>query len=77
MGQALITHGLEKLTEKGVDIVVTYGAPAFYAKVGFLPLSPETIPPPFDLSQPDGWLGPPLPRSPSPPPRPLLVRGGV
>jgi len=64
VGQALITHGLEKLTEKGVDIVVTYGDPAFYSKVGFQSLSTETIPPPFDLSQPDGWLGQSLTEAP-------------
>jgi predicted N-acetyltransferase YhbS len=35
---------------------VTYGDPAFYEKVGFRPVSQDTLPPPLDLSQPDGWL---------------------
>ena len=56
-GQTLITYGLQDLKKKGVEIVVTYGDPAFYSKVGFKPLSPETIPAPVALSQPEGWLG--------------------
>jgi len=57
VGQSLIRHGLDVLRADGVEIVVTYGDPAFYSKVGFQPLSPETIPAPFALSQPEGWLG--------------------
>jgi predicted N-acetyltransferase YhbS len=44
------------MKERGVRTVVTYGDPAFYAKVGFEPVSQDTIPPPLDLSQPEGWL---------------------
>jgi putative acetyltransferase len=57
IGQCLITHGLRSIREQGVEVVVTYGDPAFYGRVGFEPLSTEVIPPPFDLSQPIGWLG--------------------
>lgn len=57
IGQRLIEHGLHEMMEQGTDGVVTYGDPAFYAKVGFSPLSTEIIPPPFELSQPVGWLG--------------------
>lgn len=56
-GQALIRHGLRELTRRGVQATVTYGDPAFYSKVGFQPLSQETIEPPLPLSQPEGWLG--------------------
>ena len=57
VGQSLIRHGLDVLRTNGVEVVVTYGDPAFYAKMGFQPLSPETIPAPVALSQPEGWLG--------------------
>jgi predicted N-acetyltransferase YhbS len=57
IGQQLITHGLRELKRKGVRVVITYGDPAFYSKVGFLPLSQDVIQAPLELSQPRGWLG--------------------
>ncbi|MBI1298871.1 GNAT family N-acetyltransferase [bacterium] len=57
IGQALINHGLKELKDAGVGIVFTYGDPAFYGKVGFRPISPETVAAPFELSFPEGWLG--------------------
>ena len=57
VGQALIRHGLNDLRSRGVELVATYGDPAFYARVGFQPLDEATVPPPFALSQPEGWLG--------------------
>ena len=57
IGQELIKYGLEQIKKEGVSIVTTYGDPNFYVKVGFLPLSIKIINPPFELSQPEGWLG--------------------
>jgi len=57
IGKALISHGLEDLTNQGVRAVLTYGDPTFYEKVGFHTISPSVIEAPFELSQPDGWLG--------------------
>ncbi len=57
LGQALIAHGLRELKKKGVRLVTTYGDPTFYSKVGFRPLSQDTVKPPRELSQPEGWLG--------------------
>jgi putative acetyltransferase len=57
IGQALITHGLQEMKKSGVRFVITYGDPAFYSKVGFLPLSQDAIAAPLKLSQPEGWLG--------------------
>ena len=57
IGQALINHGLSELKSRGVSVVLTYGDPRFYNKVGFHPISPETIKSPYELSQPEGWLG--------------------
>ena len=57
IGQALITHGLKQLQTQGVNLVFTYGDPAFYSKTGFMPLSETEIKAPYPLSQPIGWLG--------------------
>lgn len=57
IGQSLIDHGLKELKNRGVDIVLTYGDPRFYGKVGFRRISHETVRAPFALSQPEGWLG--------------------
>jgi len=60
IGQALITHGLREMQKMGVRFVTTYGDPSFYSKVGFQPISQDVIGAPFELSQPEGWLGQPL-----------------
>jgi predicted N-acetyltransferase YhbS len=57
IGQNLIDHGLKELKRRGARIVITYGDPAFYSKVGFRPISEDVIRAPFKLSQPEGWLG--------------------
>ncbi|HIK17551.1 MAG TPA: N-acetyltransferase [Leptolyngbyaceae cyanobacterium M33_DOE_097] len=57
IGQALINHGLSELKNRGVSIVLTYGDPGFYSKVGFQSISHETVKAPFTLSRPEGWLG--------------------
>lgn len=56
IGQRLITHGLNALRQEGVDIVVTYGDPAFYGRVGFKPVSEADLPAPQPLQQPHGWI---------------------
>jgi len=57
IGQALITHGLQEMRRMGASYVTTYGDPSFYAKVGFQPISQDAVAAPFELSQPEGWLG--------------------
>ena len=57
IGQALIRHGLNALRDEGVSVALTYGDPRFYNKVGFRAISHEAIRAPFELSQPEGWLG--------------------
>jgi len=56
IGQQLISFGIEHLKSLGVDLVLTYGDPNFYAKVGFEQISEGLIKAPFKLSQPEGWL---------------------
>lgn len=57
IGQALIRFGLNELVKRSVNLVVTYGDPSFYSRVGFQALSTDTIQPPMALSMPHGWLG--------------------
>lgn len=57
IGQGLIKYGLGELKACGVTFVITYGNPKFYEKLGFRAISSEDVKPPFELSQPEGWLG--------------------
>lgn len=57
VGQALISFGLHELKNRSATVVVTYGDPAFYSKVGFQALSEDVIQAPLPLSMPEGWLG--------------------
>lgn len=56
IGQQLINYGIAALNEKNVEVIVTYGDPDYYSKVGFKQISEEIIKAPFDLSHPHGWL---------------------
>lgn len=57
IGQKLINYGIDHLKENSVSLVITYGDPAFYSQVGFKQISEEILQPPFELSQPEGWMG--------------------
>ncbi|WP_223274817.1 GNAT family N-acetyltransferase [Tateyamaria sp. syn59] len=57
VGQSLLRHGLGVLRETGVDVVLTYGDPAYYSKVGFNQITEETAQAPAPLSYLHGWLG--------------------
>lgn len=57
IGQQLINHGINTLKDEGVELVMTYGDPNFYSKVGFDPVKEETIRAPLQLTYPEGWLG--------------------
>ena len=56
IGQALIRHALEVLQAEGVDVAVTYGDPRFYGRVGFEPVTTDTVPAPLPLNMPEGWI---------------------
>lgn len=56
VGQKLINFGINQLKENGVALLVTYGDPNFYSKVGFQPISEKLIKAPLKLTQPEGWL---------------------
>ena len=57
LGQRLIRHALDSLQEAGVEIVLSYGDPAFYGRVGFAPVTEDQAVPPHRLSMPQGWIG--------------------
>ncbi|KGE70847.1 GNAT family N-acetyltransferase [Spirochaeta lutea] len=57
IGTRLITFGLDDLTNRGADLAITYGDPAYYSRVGFRRIPEDTIQAPLELSMPEGWLG--------------------
>ena len=57
VGLGLINFGLQYLKQKQVELVFTYGDPAYYSKLGFQQIDEHTVKAPFKLSQPIGWLG--------------------
>lgn len=56
VGQNLLIHALEDLRNEGVSVAVTYGDPNYYRRVGFRPVTIETVPAPLPLSMPEGWI---------------------
>ena len=57
IGVSLLNFGIDKLREKGTELLFTYGSPEYYSKVGFKPVSEEVARAPVELSMPFGWLG--------------------
>ncbi|MBL8790002.1 MAG: N-acetyltransferase [Rhizobiales bacterium] len=57
VGQALLIHAFEFLRGEGIQVVITYGDPAFYGRVGFTLLTEEQARAPLPLSLPHGWIG--------------------
>ena len=57
IGQALLRESIAALRDHGVDILMTYGDPNYYGKIGFLSVTEQVAPPPFPLSMPIGWIG--------------------
>ena len=56
IGQKLIKFGIEALKCHGVELLLTYGDPNFYSKVGFSHISESIIKAPLKLTYPHGWL---------------------
>ncbi|WP_170788685.1 GNAT family N-acetyltransferase [Ruegeria lacuscaerulensis] len=63
IGRKLIAYGLDQMRQAGLDVVVTYGDPAYYSKAGFQPMTIEFASPPHALSMPHGWQGQSLTKS--------------
>ncbi|WP_137700379.1 GNAT family N-acetyltransferase [Marimonas lutisalis] len=56
IGQALLNHGLDALRQRGVDVAITYGNPAYYSRVGFHQITEDVARAPQPLGMPIGWL---------------------
>jgi len=56
IGQTLLRESIAALRNHDVDILMTYGDPNYYEKIGFLPVTQQVAPPPFPLSMPIGWI---------------------
>ena len=53
IGQTLLQESIAALRDHGVDILMTYGDPNYYGKIG----TEQVAPTPFPLSMPIGWIG--------------------
>ena len=56
IGQNLIHFAHSDLLQRGVQLVVTYGDPAFYSRTGYQPVSASDLAAPHPLSMPQGWI---------------------
>ena len=66
IGQKLIEYGLKQLQTEGIDVAVTYGDPGYYTKSGFVLVSEDQLPAPYNLQYPEGWLAQSLTKEPVP-----------
>jgi len=55
IGSKLIESGMERLSEKGVNILFVYGDPKYYGKFGFKADAASRYSPPYELQYPFGW----------------------
>ena len=66
IGRALISHGKDFLCSQGVSILLVYGDPNYYGRFGFKGEIGHLFLPPYELDQPQGWLGLQLDETPLP-----------
>lgn len=56
IGQNLIHFAHHDLRQRGAQLAVTYGDPAFYSKTGYRPVTVSDLAAPHPLSMPQGWI---------------------
>lgn len=58
VGSKLIAHGLDELTNAGVDLVFVLGHPGYYPRAGFRPALPQGLvaPYPIPAEHSDAWM---------------------
>lgn len=56
LGKKIIKYAIKHLKTKKIDLLMTYGDPRYYSKIGFKKTTVSIVPAPFKLSQPIGWL---------------------
>ena len=57
VGSNLINAGIDMLTKEGVGVLLVYGDPAYYGRVGFKEEVGHSFVPPYTLQYPFGWTG--------------------
>lgn len=55
IGSELVESGIERLSQKGANVVFVYGDPEFYGKFGFRVDAASRYLPPYTLQYPLGW----------------------
>ena len=56
IGSSLVTNGIERLSQQGVNVVFVYGDPKYYQRFGFKAETAANYLPPYELAYPFGWL---------------------
>lgn len=56
VGRTLIEFAHHELRKSGVHVTATYGDVRFYSKAGYKWVSEASMPAPFKLTYPEGWL---------------------
>ncbi len=55
VGSKLVSSGMERLEEQGVNVLFVYGDPRFYERFGFTAARAAKFSPPYNLKYPFGW----------------------
>jgi putative acetyltransferase len=56
VGGSLIEHGMSRLGESGVELVLVLGHPGYYPRHGFEPASRLGLAAPYPISPEDAWM---------------------
>ena len=56
IGGRLIEHGIERLGERGVELVFVLGHPDYYPRHGFEPALPHGLAAPYPVTPADAWM---------------------
>ena len=57
IGSQLVQHGIQQLSQMGVDVLLVYGDPKYYGRFGFSKATAKNYIPPYKLEHPFGWQG--------------------
>ncbi len=57
IGSQLVQHGIQQLSQLGIDILLVYGDPKYYGRFSFNEATAKNYSPPYKLEYPFGWQG--------------------
>ena len=66
VGSQLVRRGINVLTKEGGDVLLVYGDPVYYRRVGFSEKTCRVFMAPYPLAYPFGWTGMMLNETPLP-----------